>query len=443
MHNRLTARKPIALLAVAIVACLITVYLATSNAAADSGLPYGPYNLGNIEPIQIDDDDNITDEGVKGTTGKTPAVKGEEPWLAALIYKAAKDNDNGYFCAGTLIAPQFVLTAAHCLEGLRPQQIEINVGKFDLTSAEGEVIQAKKLYLHKDFEPSVIINGDVAVIELERPATTGAFLPPITAASAQFAEPGDMARTVGWGLLRWLDNHTTDIPHGINYPITTERQCRAGYEGDNQINADNICAGLLTGQASSCNGDSGSALIVKSDDGSQAYQAGIVSAGATCGAISKYTIFTRVSFYNDWVARVVAGTYSTADTEVVTSVIELPQNFFGFNLTTLPFGFSLIDASGDDFELFAAYANDAGQSLFLTAINGNFANLDEVAGAPLEEVVPAEDITTVDGVQVVISDFGDFVEAVYVRNGILVFMDADITIDEMRTIVSTVMANSN
>jgi len=41
-------------------------------------------------------------------TGGSPAVRGQCPWLVAIII------DNAWFCAGSLISDQWVLTAAHC-----------------------------------------------------------------------------------------------------------------------------------------------------------------------------------------------------------------------------------------------------------------------------------------------------------------------------------------
>ena len=52
-----------------------------------------------------------------GIVGGIAAVPAEFPWIVALVLNNNDDNDNKFFCAGTLITRYHVMTAAHCLEG--------------------------------------------------------------------------------------------------------------------------------------------------------------------------------------------------------------------------------------------------------------------------------------------------------------------------------------
>ena len=431
-----SAKKTITLILALSLALVSLLAITSMQASGSDSVPLMYYQFGDLIPI---DDDEA---GIEGTTGKSPAIPGEEPWLAGLIYIPGKSRGFGYFCAGTKIAPQWILTAAHCLEDIKPNQIEIILGRFSLASDEGDVIPAKAFYVHSQWQADGFFSNDIALIELERPSQAGASLAPITAATAQFAEPGDMSRTVGWGLLGFLDTEIPEIPYGADFPITTEAACKAGYENEVSIDGRTICAGYLRGQSSSCQGDSGSSLTVKSDDGSVSYQAGIVSGGAGCGWISKYGVYTRVSAFNDWVARAMSGNPNPADTDVIQPLTQPPDNFLGFTLKELPFGFTFTDGFADEFEVLLLYVDDNGNRVIIDAFKEEFANtaefLDE-AGIELTE----GDLITIDGIQVFLTDFGDFTSALYVKNGNLVFVDGEVSIGQIRTIAETVIRNSN
>ena len=404
--------------------------------SAETSTPLMHYGLGNIIPIDQDED------GLLGTTGKTPAVAGAQPWLAALVYKPAGSAARGYFCAGTVIGDKWILTAAHCLEEFKPAEIEVIVGRHDLTTEAGQVVQSAQFYSHAGWQSGGFFDNDIAIIELATPLQGVVALRPITSALGHLAEPGDTSRTVGWGLLQAFDTTIPDVPWGVDFPITTEIACRAGYENEPSIGPKTICAGYITGQASSCSGDSGSALLVTSDDGSVSYQAGIVSGGAGCGWISKYGVYTRMSAFNDWVGRVIDGSWNASDTITTESLMQPPENFLGFTLKSLPFGFEFVDAFVDSEELFLEYAASDGRELVLGAIANEYTSIDELIAAVDADIKPEERFV-IDGVDTVIIDYVDFVEAVYIRNGILVYIDAEVTIDQMQAIVSTVLKNSN
>ena len=75
----------------------------------------------------------------------------------------------------------------------------------------------------------------------------------------------------------------------------------------NALTENMICAGVASGERSSCNGDSGGPLMMRTADGGW-IQVGIVSWGkmplgaqSSCGLPSLYGVYTRVSNYFDWI----------------------------------------------------------------------------------------------------------------------------------------------
>ena len=75
----------------------------------------------------------------------------------------------------------------------------------------------------------------------------------------------------------------------------------------NALTENMICAGVASGERSSCNGDSGGPLMMRRSDGGW-IQVGIVSWGkmplgaqTSCGLPSLYGVYTRVSNYFNWI----------------------------------------------------------------------------------------------------------------------------------------------
>jgi len=106
--------------------------------------------------------------------GGQSARPGRWPWQVWLLTEWPTQKSWGT-CGGSIIAPNWVLTAAHCLqndEGKFPSAVVVFAGSVDRTDAE--LIRATNLIVHAGYDNDVLKN-DVALIKLQReygPAST-------------------------------------------------------------------------------------------------------------------------------------------------------------------------------------------------------------------------------------------------------------------------------
>ncbi len=248
-------------------------------------------------------EDDFTEEELaareESATGKTPAKAGDHPWQVALVYRGESNAHDGQFCGGSLIAPEWILTAAHCVEEDTAEDVDVVIGRNTLSSDAGERIPAEKIILHSAYMNGDDENADIALIKLSRPATKGQVIATVNNNTNGHLDDDGVDVTVsGWGLLHEFDETSPDKLHAVNTEIVSNQECNIAYDGS--INNSVLCAGEKEGGKDSCNGDSGGPLVT--NEGDEPVQVGVVSWGEGCGLENYYGVYTRVATFQDWMA---------------------------------------------------------------------------------------------------------------------------------------------
>ncbi|WP_327099819.1 serine protease [Nocardia vinacea] len=184
------------------------------------------------------------------------------PWLAAIGSPLYFPRPSGQFCGGALIAPDRVVTAAHCVELARllPQAITVTFGRTDLRSHDGVTVGVKEIRIHPDFretdfEGESVHHNDLAILILDEPRP-GPFLE-IAAPQRDPRAYGDTATIVGWGATSENDTSNT-LLRSATVPIVPNTTCAAAF-GSAFDPADMFCAGST--DADTAEYDSGDPLL--------------------------------------------------------------------------------------------------------------------------------------------------------------------------------------
>ncbi|KAL5279358.1 hypothetical protein ACFFRR_003757 [Megaselia abdita] len=202
-------------------------------------------------------------------------------------YQVSIQLNNKLHCGGSIIGPNVILTAAHCVYNYDIKHLRVVAGTTNLLAGNGVVRAVKRYVYHENYKHNDF-DYDIGIVWVTQKFTYNSFIAPISMPSANSDISTGPATVSGFGMtgpnslgtpyLQWA---TVNIE-----PYTTCQQY-------GQYSARMICASV-TGMPNSCPGDSGGPLV----KGGLLF--GVVSWGFGCGNPDP-GFYCYVPSYRNWI----------------------------------------------------------------------------------------------------------------------------------------------
>ena len=229
--------------------------------------------------------------------GGINAQQGEVPFIVSLR------KYGEHFCGGSLIKDNWVLTAAHCVEGGgNPDYILMGSLKSNETY-DSQKLSVAKVIMHPNYNKHTTSGSDFALIKLKNPVTTE-----LAELNQEKLETNSVKQfsVAGWGYLSESGYITAPELQIVDVPYVEQNKCEQQFQNIETsetpyLDSTMFCAGYDEGKKDACQGDSGGPIFYKDQTTKKFVLVGVVSWGYGCAKANVSGVYSNIATEHSWI----------------------------------------------------------------------------------------------------------------------------------------------
>nr|XP_015292063.2 putative serine protease 47 [Macaca fascicularis] len=240
--------------------------------------------------------------------GGRDAAAGQWPWQASLLYRSS------HLCGAVLIDSRWLVSTAHCFlnKSQAPENYQVLLGNTQLyhQTQHTQKMSVHQIITHPDFEKLHPFGSDIAMLQLHLPVNFTSYVVPACLPSQDMQLPSNVSCWItGWGML--TEDLQLSPPFSLqegkvglieNTLCNTLYGQRTGQGETYAVHEEMLCVGDFSTGKSICKGDSGGPLVCYLP--SAWVLVGLASWGLDCWHPAYPSIFTRVTYFTNWIDEV-------------------------------------------------------------------------------------------------------------------------------------------